>query len=247
VLNNLNISEALAVTIELALVRLRRAAEELVSIGVTQGGIAHGIFHVISWNMDFDGSITTYSGVRFWPLLPNPDDILIEDIAHSLANQCRFAGHARVFYSVAEHSVRVSRLCRPEDAFWGLLHDAAEAFICDVPAPLKKLPEFEAYRAAECHLQQLIAVRFGLAPEQPASVSEADQAMLRIEMRDLLTAGFTGRKKAEQPHSITKPWFPRIAEARFLSRFHRLYRESGNGTEITYVEHTSCGGMVRRL
>jgi hypothetical protein len=220
-----SISDGLAVTIELALVRLHRAAEELVSGGVTQGEIAHGIFHVISWNMDFDGSITTYSGVRFWPLLPNPDDILIEDIAHSLSLQCRFAGHTRVFYSVAEHCVRVSQLCRPEDALWGLLHDASEAYLSDVPAPLKVLPEFEAYRAAEHALQQLIAVRFGLAPEQPASVTEADQAMLRIEMRDLLTAGSTGRKNAEQTLSITRPWSPRMAEARFLSRFHELYFE----------------------
>jgi hypothetical protein len=172
--------------------------------------------------MDFDGSITTYSGIRFWPLLPNPDDILIEDIAHSLANQCRFAGHSRVFYSVAEHFVRVSQLCQLGDALWGLLHDASEAFLCDVPAPLKALPAFEAYRAAECDLQQLIAVRFGLAAEQPASVTEADQAMLRIEMRDLLVAGSTGRKKAEQPLSITKPWPPRMAETRFLGRFWEL-------------------------
>ena len=178
---------------------------------------------MISWNMGFDGSITTYSGVRFWPLLPNPDDILIEDIAHSLSLQCRFAGHARVFYSVAEHSVRVSQLCRPEDALWGLLHDASEAFICDVPAPLKSLPAFEAYRAAEHDLQQLVAARFGLPAEQPTSVTETDQSMLRIEMRDLLTAGSTDRKKAEQTLSITKPWSPRMAEGRFLSRFHRLY------------------------
>jgi len=173
--------------------------------------------------MDLNGSITTYSGVRFWPLFPNPDDILIEDIAHSLANLCRFAGHARVFYSVAEHSVRVSQLCRPEDALWGLLHDASEAFLCDVPAPLKELPEFEAYRAAEHSLQRIITVRFGLAREQPACVTEADHAMLRIEMRDLLTSGSTGRNKAEQMLSVTKPWPPRIAEARFMSWFHRLY------------------------
>ena len=228
-LNKLNISEGLAVTnrIGLGAVSPCRAANKLFSGGVPQGGIAHGIFHVISGNMGFDGSITTYSGVRFRPLFPNADAILIDDIAHSLANQCRFAGHARLFYSVAEHSVRVSQLCRPEDALWGLLHDASEAFLCDVPAPLKALPAFEAYRAAECDLQQLIVVRFGLAPEQPASVTEADQAMLRIEMRDLLTAGSTGRKKADQPLSITKPWSPRIAEARFLSRFHRLYSERG--------------------
>ena len=51
------------------------------------------------------GSITTFSGVLFWPLLPNPDDIRIADIAHALSQQCRFAGHTRTFYSVAEHSV----------------------------------------------------------------------------------------------------------------------------------------------
>src|ERR1017187_10636100 len=80
------------------------------------------------------GSITTFSGIHFWPLLPNPADIRIEDIAHALSNQCRFAGHAREFYSVAEHSVRVSQLCPPEDALWGLLHDASEAYLTDVPA-----------------------------------------------------------------------------------------------------------------
>ena len=63
-----------------------------------------------------DGSITTFSGVRFWPLLPNPDDILIADIAHALSNQCRFGVHASRFYSVAEHTVHVSQLCLPEHA-----------------------------------------------------------------------------------------------------------------------------------
>src|ERR1017187_4953916 len=124
--------------------------------------------------MDSDGSITTFSGIRFWPLLPNPADIRIEDIAHALSNQCRFGGQAREFYSVAEHCVRVSQLCRPEDALWGLLHDASEAYLSDVPAPMKELPEFEAYRAAERSLQRVIAVRFGLAPEQATSVSQAD-------------------------------------------------------------------------
>jgi len=112
--------------------------------------------------MGSDGSITTFSGISFWPLLPNPDDIRIDDIAHALAHQCRFAGHTRLFYSVAEHSVRVSQLCRPEDALWGLLHDASEAYLSDVPAPLKELPEFEPYRAAERNLQGAVAQRFGL-------------------------------------------------------------------------------------
>ena len=168
------------------------------------------------------GSITTFSGIRFWPLLPNPADIRIEDIAHALSNQCRFAGHAREFYSVAEHSVRVSQLCPPEDALWGLLHDASEAYLTDVPAPLKALLVFEAYRVAERSLQGVIAARFGLAPEQPASVTEADRVMLRIEMSDLLPAATSHLFKPSQARSITKPWSTRTAEARFLKRYREL-------------------------
>jgi len=171
------------------------------------------------------GSITTFSGIRFWPLQLNPADIRIEDIAHALSNQCRFAGHAREFYSVAEHSVRVSHHCAPEDALWGLLHDASEAYLCDVPAPMKDLPAFEAYRAAECSLQGTIAVRFGFSSEQPRSVIEADRAILEIEIRDLLipTGGRQpGRPSHKNKLTITNPWQPRIAKARFLSRFREL-------------------------
>ena len=133
-----------------------------------------------------------------------------------------------VFYSVAEHSVRVSQFCRLEDALWGLLHDASEAFLSDIPAPLKELPEFEAYRAAERTLQKTIAVRFGLAPEQPASVTEADGAMLRIEMRDLLKPVNTAQPRTTSENdrlAIITPWQPRIAKARFLSRFRELCRK----------------------
>src|SRR5665647_1805094 len=120
------------------------------------------------------GSITTLSGIRFWPLLPNPGDILVEDIAHALAHQCRFGGHASKFYSVAEHSVHVSELCPVQDALWGLLHDASEAYLIDLPRPLKLLPEFAPYREAERQLQRAVAARFGLPEDQPASVTEAD-------------------------------------------------------------------------
>jgi uncharacterized protein len=180
---------------------------------------------VISWCMAPHGSITTFSGVRFWPLLPNPADIRIEDIAHALSNQCRFGGHAREFYSVAEHCVRVSQNCRPEDALWGLLHDASEAYLSDVPSPMKELPEFEAYRAAERNLQGTIAARFGLSTEQPRSVTEADRAVLGIEIRDLLRPSGPpqpGRPPQKNRLTITNPWQPRIAKARFLTRFREL-------------------------
>ena len=121
-----------------------------------------------TYRMDsLDGFIGTFSGLRFWPLDPNPEKILIADIAHALAHQCRFGGHASKFYSVAEHSVHVSQLCLPEDALWGLLHDASEAYLVDLPRPLKLLPEFAPYREAERRLQRAVALRFGLPPDQP--------------------------------------------------------------------------------
>lgn len=88
--------------------------------------------------------IQTYTGRRFFPLEPNPADVDIRDIAHALALETRFGGHSRVFYSVAEHCVRVSHEVEPPHALWGLLHDAAEAYLADVPRPVKaNWPEFE--------------------------------------------------------------------------------------------------------
>jgi uncharacterized protein len=181
------------------------------------------VFGVIYWCMDSDGSITTFSGIRFWPLLPNPADIRIEDIAHALAHQCRFGGHAREFYSVAEHSVRVSRLCLPEDALWGLLHDASEAYLVDLPRPLKLLPEFAAYREAERRLQRAVAVRFGLPEGQPATVTEADDTMLWIEAHSLLgSMPVEAIRDTRPPFEITDPLLPVEAERLFLSRFKEL-------------------------
>src|SRR4051794_15527189 len=94
------------------------------------------------------GWITTFSRRQFWPLDPHSDEIHIEDIAHSLSQQCRFGGHSRSFYSVAQHSCLVSALCKANDALWGLLHDASEAYLGDIPRPLKSLPEFEFYQKA---------------------------------------------------------------------------------------------------
>src|SRR5690242_11754504 len=82
----------------------------------------------------------TYTGRRFWPLDPRVDDIDIGDIAHHLSLVCRFAGACREFYSVAQHCVGVSYVCDPKDALWGLLHDAAEAYVGDMVRPLKRSP-----------------------------------------------------------------------------------------------------------
>ena len=119
--------------------------------------------------------------------------------------------------------MRVSQLCRPEDALRGLLHDASEAYLVDLPRPLKRLPEFAPYREAERRLQRAVAVRFGLPPDQPASVTEADDTMLCIEAHSLLGSMPVEVIRSTRPtFEITDPLLPVEAERLFLARFKEL-------------------------
>jgi hypothetical protein len=167
------------------------------------------------------GSIHTFSGLRFCPLSPRLEDIRIEDIAHALANQCRFGGHCLEFYSVAQHSVLVSQLCRPEDALWGLLHDASEAYLRDLPRPLKGLVEFAAYRRIERELQRCIVARFGVAPAQPDSVTVADDLALSIEQNQLML--IDSQQVEHTSEVVLAPMLPQKAKRLFLDRFNQLY------------------------
>lgn len=83
--------------------------------------------------------LTTWSGRMIDYANPSPDDIYINDIATALSRECRYAGHASHFYSVAQHSVLCSRIVHPNLAIEALLHDAAEAYIKDLPVSLKRM------------------------------------------------------------------------------------------------------------
>jgi hypothetical protein len=165
--------------------------------------------------------IQTYTGRKFFPLEPRPEDIDVRDVAHSLAMQCRFNGHCRPFYSVAEHSVRASRILEGRDRLWGLLHDAAEAYISDLPRPLKATAP--AFRAAEDRLLEVIVTRFGLPWPMPAAVADADDVMLATEMRDLMapTPEPWGLAAAPLAETIV-PVGHDEAERLFLARFAAL-------------------------
>ena len=157
---------------------------------------------------------------------PKTGEINIFDIARSLSQLCRFLGHTTRFYSVAQHSILVSQLVPEEDALWGLLHDASEAYTGDLPRPFKNLPEMLQYRLAEGRLMVTICERFGLKPEMPRSVMLADKAMLATEFRDVTTRTDTKwivQHCGVEPmiYRIT-PWSPVIAEAAFMQRFQEL-------------------------
>jgi len=178
--------------------------------------------------------IETFTGRRFQPLDPDPLYICIEDIAHALSQQCRFTGHTRVHYSVAEHSVRVAELlaswgATQDEQLWGLLHDASEAYLVDIPSPLKCMPEFAPYREAETCLMGAVCDRFGLVYVQPPKVTLADAVMLATEARDLMPhrpEHWIGLKEAPLPGVIV-PWTATQAEREFLHLFGKLRKEAG--------------------
>lgn len=171
----------------------------------------------------------TAHGRVFWPLDPRPDEVYLDDIAHALANQCRFAGHCREFYSVAQHSVLVSYQVPAEDALWGLLHDASEAYLVDLPRPVKRASEIgTAYVRAETAVMAVICERFGLPREKPASIECADNVILMTEARDVMAPPpIPWRESDVKPLPCPiMAWTPQHARRRFFDRFDRLLRRS---------------------
>lgn len=177
--------------------------------------------------------IMTASGEDFWFLNPSLETIKIEDIASALSKICRYTGHCRHFYSVAQHSVIVSHLVPEEQALEGLLHDASEAYLGDMSAPLKrKLPE---YQAIEEVVESAIAAKFGLMYNielgWPSAVKKADIAVLALEKKLLLPESKTPwsiLEGVECPDEklLHHCWQPLVAELRFLQRYNELTSSS---------------------
>lgn len=169
--------------------------------------------------------IQTYTGKQFWPLDPRPEHICIEDIAHALSNLCRYTGHTNKFYCVAQHSCFASHLVPSKFALWGLLHDAAEAYIGDMSRPLKgMLPEF---KQIENKIMIAVCGKFGLFFPEPPAVKQIDDALLATEMQTFM-------EKPPKPWTLPEPPIPQFdiypmtskqCEDWFLVRFKTLSKE----------------------
>ena len=132
---------------------------------------------------EHDAWIQTYSGRAFYPLRPQTEDICLIDIAHGLSNLCRYNGQCRMFYSVAEHSMHLSHAVPSHLARWALLHDASEAYLCDIPRPIK--PLLPRYQEIERNVMHAIAIRYNLIWPEPEALHEYDTRILLNEQKVL--------------------------------------------------------------
>lgn len=167
--------------------------------------------------------IQTASGGSFDVLNPLEHQIVIDDIAAALSNICRFGGHTRSFYSVAQHCVMASWITDPQNRLEVLMHDAAEAYVGDMVSPLKA--ELPQYQAIELRIKALIWKKFGLHFGAHDEMRRVDLVMLATERRDLLLEQHTRWPCLDGviPASfIIEPWPPAQAREAFLARFDVL-------------------------
>lgn len=166
--------------------------------------------------MAFD-FIRLHSGKQFHILKPRVEEIDIKDISWALSHLCRFTGHTRCFYSVAQHCCHVSDLLPEPLRLRGLLHDASEAYANDIASPVKQyLPQ---YKELEERIEHVIARRFGYRLPYPAALWTADLTMLVTEMRDLMTRQDYKRLPYTPLPERINPWTPIKARREFLKRF----------------------------
>lgn len=169
--------------------------------------------------------IHTFTG-RFFPLDPRENEIDIETIAHALSNLCRFGGHVNRFYSVAQHSVLCSRMAPDEHKLEALLHDASEAYLVDMPSPIKAmLPD---YKAMEHNIELVIAAKFNLPSPLSPVVKIIDRRMLITEAAELLN-DINGTWWADGraiPYDINElqivPWSAKESYHNFISTYREL-------------------------
>ncbi|MXR52001.1 phosphohydrolase [Halovenus sp. WSH3] len=168
--------------------------------------------------------IGTYTGGEFHPLDPDPERIELPDIANGLANTCRYAGQCQFYYSVGTHSIYVSEELSehgPTIQLYGLFHDAAEAYISDVPRPVKR--EIETFERIEQRILAAVWDRLGVDPPTESEwevVMDADDRLFHYEA-DTLLAEFEPPSVPDLPYELSACSPERVRE-QFLDRAEQL-------------------------
>ncbi len=179
-------------------------------------------------NKQTEAWIMTQSGRMFFFENPHPASVDINDIAASLSKICRFTGHTRCHYSVAEHCIRVSWLSEKkygkEHAREGLLHDAAEAYVSDLNGPLKRLIEGD-YRRLEDVAEGVIANKFNFPAKKSPPIKDCDGVLYLTEKRDLFppyNLPFTSYPDKVPLEDPIVPMSAELARLLFLYRFEEV-------------------------
>lgn len=195
--------------------------------------------------LEMDRWLDTTSGRRVNLLEPTPDSIAIEDIVGALSRICRFGGHTREFYSVAQHSVLVcrmmGRLGRPDLQLLALHHDSHEAYLGDMPTPLKKrlrdMDQYFGYEKLVLALDWAIGEALGisrtLSKQDESALKRADRAAFQMEARLLLPRDGVDVIRDDDYAIIRRlpkcprPLSPKRAAKQFLDMHNSLTRRQG--------------------
>lgn len=166
-------------------------------------------------------------GRAFYLLDPKPKEVHLEDIAYSLAKLCRYNGHCIKPYSVAEHSILVSRIVNHKLAKWALLHDAEEAYTGDLTRSMKTALEIiapGAFKRISKPIAMAIATRFKIGWPEPEEVKTADCELLALEVEENMPTGpCEWHNMHEPPRGIhLKCWGAKVAERQFHLRAREL-------------------------
>lgn len=167
--------------------------------------------------------ITTRAGTQFSLSKMNVEDVDITDIAHALSMNCRFNGHVDRFYSVAQHCVIVSFAVPPEYAFEGLMHDASEAFIPDMPRPFKQ--HIDGMDKYEDELMSRLAAFHGFRYPLPDDVRYVDHMIVGDEARALYASvpdWVNDYEPVVSAQCFDQCWSPKQARFEFLDRYWHL-------------------------
>lgn len=168
--------------------------------------------NIIKENLYTPDCIRTNSGIYINVFEPTIDMINIEDIAHALSNQCRFTGHLREFFSIAQHSIECCVMAEEAHKLQALMHDASEAYLCDIATPIKR--RLTNYEEIEHNLMLLIAERFEFDYPLTEDIKEIDKIQLHYEWNNFMLN--------ENPNKFKYALNPRQAKERFLEYFYEL-------------------------